>query len=212
MNMKDYTQESRNHFNKQAAVYDRNRSFYYSGTAKESCRDAQQFLSPIPFHTLLDVGCGTGFLIDQLAKTKDAEYFGLDISENMLNVAKAKNIPNALFTQSSADRLPYKDNFFDVVTCIQSFHHYQNPDKAMQEVFRVLRPGGLYLLSDTGVGGLGAWIDNHILFKLLKSGDCHTENKKAIEKRMAQNGFTRIESRQLKWFIYTVIGHAEKEN
>ena len=208
--MKDYVRQSREHFNGQAAVYDSNTSSYYSGPAKLSCKDAVEYLSGCDFDTLLDVGCGTGFLIDQLAKIKSASYYGVDIAEKMLAVAMSKNIKGASFTEGLADRLPFTDNSFDVVTCIQSFHHYPDSDKAMQEVLRVLKPGGVYLLSDTGVGGIAAWIDNHILFKILKSGDCHTDNRRGIAKRMERNGFLNVTHKQLQGFIYTVIGHKAK--
>ena len=106
----------------------------------------------------------------------------------------------------SADKLPYPDETFDIVTCSQSFHHYPYPEQAMREAKRVLKPGGLYILSDTGIGGVGAWIDNHIIFKLMRSGDCRTTNRKGIEKLMANAGFTVTDSRQVKGMIYTVTG------
>ncbi|HIY05582.1 MAG TPA: class I SAM-dependent methyltransferase [Candidatus Evtepia faecigallinarum] len=204
--MKDYVQASRAHFNRQAAQYDQNTSVYYSGPAKCSGEDAIRELLAHSYQTLLDVGCGTGWLLNRLARVHPAEYHGLDVSENMLAVAEEKHIPGAVFVQGVADRLPYADNFFDVVTCIQSFHHYPDPDRAMGEALRVLKPGGLYLLSDTGVGGLAGWIDNHILFRLLNSGDCHVENRRGIARRMVKNGFVDVQSRQLKGFIYTVTG------
>ena len=205
--MKDYVQASRAHFNRQAAQYDQNTSVYYSGPAKCSGEDAIRELLAHPYQTLLDVGCGTGWLLNRLARVHPAEYHGLDVSENMLAVAEEKHIPGAVFVQGVADQLPYADDFFDVVTCIQSFHHYPDPDRAMREVLRVLKPGGLYLLSDTGVGGLAGWIDNHILVRFLNSGDCHVESRRGIARRLAKNGFVDIQGRQLKRFIYTVTAH-----
>lgn len=204
--MKDYEALSRAHFNRQAAQYDRNTSVYYSGPAKLSCQDAAAFLRDKPYRRLLDVGCGTGHLLQLLARQRPAEYAGLDLAENMVAVARAKNIPGASFVQGTAARLPWEDGFFDVVCCIQSFHHYPYPDKAMAEALRVLRPGGLYLLSDTGVGGPAAWLDNHLLFRLMNSGDCHTESRRAVARRMEKNGF-RVEGHwKIKGFVYTVAG------
>lgn len=205
--MKDYVKESQSHFDKQAETYDSNTSLNYSGAGKVSCADAEEFLSDFNYNNLLDVGCGTGFLIDNLAAKKDAEYHGLDLSEKMIEVAESKNIKNAHFKQGLADCLPYEDNSFDVVTCIQSFHHYPDSDKAMKEAYRVLKPGGLYLLSDTGVSGIAGWVENNIIFKLLKSGDCHIENRHDIADRMRRNGFTDICGKQIKGFIYTVVGY-----
>ena len=204
--MKDYEALSKKHFDSQAREYDARETAYYSKYPKISCRDVADRLRSIAYKTLLDVGCGTGYLFELLFAQREADYHGLDLSPEMLKMAKAKFGDRVTLVEGAADRLPYADNSFDVVTCIQSFHHYPDPDKAMQEAFRVLKPGGLYILSDTGVGGIGAWIDNHILFPLMNSGDHHTENRHGIARRMEKNGFTVVEKQQVKGFIYTVIG------
>ena len=204
--MKNYEALSKKHFDGQAAEYDQRDTYYYSQNGKISCRDIAGQIKGIPYEALLDVGCGTGFLIDLLTGQKAARYCGVDLSDEMIRVAKEKKIPGAEFIVSSADKLPYPEKTFDIVTCSQSFHHYPYPEKAMEEAKRVLKPGGLYILSDTGIGGIGAWIDNHILFKLMKSGDCHTTNRKGIEKMMSSAGFAITDSRQIKGMIYTVTG------
>ena len=204
--MKDYEALSKKHFDAQAAEYDQRDTYYYSQNGKVSCRDIAEHIKGVPYEALLDVGCGTGFLIDILAKQRAARYCGVDLSDGMIRVAKGKGIHGAEFTVGSADRLPYSDESFDIVACSQSFHHYPYPEKAMLEAKRVLKPGGLYILSDTGIGGIGAWIDNHILFKLMQSGDCRTTNRKGIEKLMVGAGFTVVDSRQIRGMIYTVTG------
>ena len=153
--MKDYEALSKKHFDGQAAEYDQRDTYYYSQNGKISCRDIAAKVNSVPYEALLDVGCGTGFLIDILAKQKSARYCGVDLSDGMIRVAKSKKIPDAEFTVGSADRLPYPDESFDIVACSQSFHHYPYPEKAMLEAKRVLKPGGLYILSDTGIGGVG---------------------------------------------------------
>ncbi len=204
--MKDYEALSKKHFDAQAAEYDRRDTYYYSQNGKISCRDIAGQIKDLSYDALLDVGCGTGFLIDLLTKQRTARYCGVDLSDEMIRVAKGKQIAGAEFVVGSADKLPYPDASFDIVTCSQSFHHYPYPEAAMREARRVLKSGGLYLLSDTGIGGVGAWIDNHILFKLMKSGDCHTTNRKGIENMMEDAGFTITDSRQVKGMIYTVTG------
>jgi len=204
--LKDYEALSKKHFDGQAAEYDQRDTYYYSRNGKISCCDIAEQLKGLPFEALLDVGCGTGFLIDMLAKQRAAGYFGVDLSDEMIRVAKGKGIHGAQFVVGSADALPYPDESFDIVACSQSFHHYPYPEKAMREARRVLKPGGLYILSDTGIGGLGAWLDNHIFFKLARSGDCHTTNRKGIERMMADAGFSIADSRQIKSMIYTVTG------
>ncbi|KLI59085.1 class I SAM-dependent methyltransferase [Brachyspira hyodysenteriae] len=205
--MKDYEKLSKEHFNKQASIYDEKDTIYYSKYRKISCNYVSEYLKNIDYNKLLDIGCGTGYLINMLKKYKaTAEFYGLDLSEEMINISKSKNIKDAEFILGSANKLPFNDNTFDIVTCIQSFHHYPYPDEAMKEVYRVLIKGGIYILSDTGVGGIAAWIDNNILFKIMKSGDCRTENKEGISKRMLKNGFDVIDKKQIKGFIYSVVG------
>ena len=207
--MKNCEALSRKHFDSQASEYDARETAYYSKYPKISCLDVSKRLRSVSYAKLLDVGCGTGYLFELLLAQREAEYHGLDLSSEMLKMAEAKFNGSVVLVEGVADRLPYADDSFDVVTCIQSFHHYPDPDKAMQEAFRVLKPGGLYILSDTGVGGIGGWFDNHILFPLMKSGDHHTENRHGIARRMEKNGFTVLEKQQVKGFIYTVIGRKE---
>ena len=204
--MKDYEALSKAHFDRQAAQYDERDTFYYSKEGKISCRDIEERLAGEAYRALLDVGCGTGFLIDRLAKRRGAEYVGLDLSPEMLKMARQKRIAGARFVQGTADKLPFKAEAFDIVTCSQSFHHYPYPERAMREALRVLRRGGLYILSDTGIGGIGGWFDNHVLFRLLRSGDCRTANRKGIAREMEGAGFRVIECRQVQGMIYTVIG------
>ncbi|KLI60500.1 class I SAM-dependent methyltransferase [Brachyspira hyodysenteriae] len=205
--MKDYEKLSKEHFNKQASIYDEKDTIYYSKYGKISCNYMSEYLKNIDYNKLLDIGSGTGYLINMLKKYKaTAEFYGLDLSEEMINISKSKNIKDAEFILGSANKLPFNDNTFDIVTCIQSFHHYPYPDETMKEVYRVLKKGGIYILSDTGVGGIAAWIDNNILFKIMKSGDCRTENKEGISKRMLKNGFDVIDKKQIKGFIYSVVG------
>ena len=207
--MKDYEALSKKHFDAQAAEYDARDTYYYSQNGKISCRDIARRLKAVPYENLLDVGCGTGFLIDLLAKEKKAAYTGLDLSEEMVKVAREKQINGADFITGSSERLPFSDAGFDVVTCSQSFHHYPHPEKAMQEAYRVLKKGGLYILSDTGIGGIGGWVDNHILFKLMNSGDCHTTNRQGIARQMESAGFHVIGSEKIHRFVYTVIGQKQ---
>ena len=205
--MKDYEKLSREHFNRQAPIYDSKNTAYYSREGKISCADIAEQLKDVKYLRLLDVGCGTGYLIDMLSKqTKSAEFYGIDIADEMIKLSRNKCIENAVFSIGSANMLPFEDGFFDVVTCSQSFHHYPYREKAMSEAYRVLKKGGSYILSDTGIGGIGAWLDNNIFFKLFKSGDCHTQNRKGIEKMMKSAGFEIASSRQISGMIYTVTG------
>ena len=93
---------------------------------------------------LLDVGCGTGDLLDRLGNR--FECAGCDPSEEMLKRARRRN-PGVTFTRATAEALPYRDSFFEVVFCIEVIRYLPAPRAALREIARVLAPGGLALVT-----------------------------------------------------------------
>lgn len=205
---KDFVKLSEEWFDHQANVYDETDTILYSKYGKISCKNIYDYLSDKKYENLLDVGCGTAYLIGLLSKTHNAKHIGLDLSSEMIRQARAKNIEGAKFVVGKSDELPFVDNTFDVVTCSQSFHHYPDTDKAMQEVFRVLKPGGIYILSDTGVGFfkmLGVIIDNFIYTYFSNTGDCNVSYLNKSIRDLKRNGFEIVKGENLTTFIYTVV-------
>ena len=101
--------------------------------------------------TMLDVGCGGGFTIRRLLKrSKDAQVYGIDISEE--SVAKAKKVnaevldKQVYITQGSAEKLPYEDKKFDLVTAVETVYFWPNLPDCLREVRRVLKPGGKFAI------------------------------------------------------------------
>ncbi len=102
----------------------------------------------------LDVGCGTGWAVGQVAKlaSDQGSFYGVDLSPRMIERAKSnfRGRPNLHFLQASADSIPLESDFLDMLICTNSFHHYPNPLKALQEMARLLKAGGkLYILDPT---------------------------------------------------------------
>lgn len=89
---------------------------------------------------ILDVGCGTG-IISRLYPDKDIT--GVDISEGMLRYHPGKCL------LGSADDIPFEDASFDAVIGRSILHHLGDPEKAVREILRVLRPGGKLVLWET---------------------------------------------------------------
>ena len=143
---KDFVELSKKWFNKQAPVYDETNTILYSKYGKISCENIREYLNGKKFDNLLDIGCGTGYLIDMLSKEHNSKFVGLDLSPEMVKQAKNKNINNAEFIEGRSDEIPFENNTFDIVTCSQSFHHYPETDKPMQEAKRVLKEGGIYII------------------------------------------------------------------
>ena len=105
---------------------------------------------------LLDVGCGTGTLICEIAKRfPNIAIAGIDVSENLLNVAKQKIQQNGGQIElrvASVLELPYRNNTFDVVVTSIMFHQLdiEEKQKAVQEMYRVLKIGGRYVSAEFG--------------------------------------------------------------
>ena len=97
-----------------------------------------------PLH-ILDVATGTGDLAFLLYKKTKANVIGVDIATGMLEVAckkqAAKSIP-VTFLQATASSLPFPEHSFDVVTVAFGVRNFEDLHKGLQEIRRVLKPGG----------------------------------------------------------------------
>ena len=106
---------------------------------------------PVPGEKILDVGIGTGyFAADYLQFTRDIT--GIDISEKMLNIARARGLTN-VFTGDAAS-LDFPEETFDLVISITAIEFLKEPEKAISEMVRVCRKGGRVVI---GTLGSGSW-------------------------------------------------------
>lgn len=94
---------------------------------------------------ILDVGCGGGFLSNELAQAGYA-VTGLDASAESLKVAAAHDETKSVkYLVGDAYKLPFADNSFEVVTAMDFLEHVEEPEKVVQEIARVLKPDGLFI-------------------------------------------------------------------
>jgi SAM-dependent methyltransferase len=102
----------------------------------------------------IDIGCGPGYLVLELAKrSKGLHVIGMDCSEAMLvqaeENARASGLAGRItFTIGNAEEIPFGDHSLDLVVSTLSLHHWKNPIAVMNEIVRVLKPGGGYLIFD----------------------------------------------------------------
>lgn len=114
---------------------------------------------PLSFHLrdkpaarVLDVATGTGRVPHYLlnAPTFNGRVIGLDPAAKMLALAAAKLSPfgnRVSFVRQTADRLPFPDCSFDAVTCLESLEFFPSVEQAIQEMVRVLKPGGVLMVT-----------------------------------------------------------------
>jgi SAM-dependent methyltransferase len=91
---------------------------------------------------VLELASGTGHLA-QAAVARGADVVGVDVAENMVSLAR-KTASGAEFRVADAEDLPFEDASFDAVICCFGLLHMANPDKAVSEAGRVLKPDGRF--------------------------------------------------------------------
>lgn len=90
----------------------------------------------------LDVACGTGIFINKIKKLyPKIRPFGIDNSEGMVALAKKRLNLGTLYV-ASAEKIPFTDNTFDIITIIDAFYYFQDKEAVLKECYRVLKPGG----------------------------------------------------------------------
>jgi demethylmenaquinone methyltransferase / 2-methoxy-6-polyprenyl-1,4-benzoquinol methylase len=127
--------------------YDFLNHFLSLGIDKAWRRKAIKLLKGSSPRVILDVATGTGdFAIQALTLNPD-KVFGIDISEGMLEVGRKKlrerNLTGKIELQKGdSENLPFEQNKFDAVTVAFGVRNFENLEKGLQEIFRVLKPGG----------------------------------------------------------------------
>lgn len=111
----------------------------------------------------LDVGSGSGIVTRDIARFTKGKVIGIDGSEDMIEVARniLKDLKNVELRVGNAENIPCDDNTFDIVTCNLVLMWADNPQKVVNEMTRVLKPGGRVLASlEPDYGGKLHWPEN----------------------------------------------------
>jgi len=196
---------ARVHFEQWARSYDRSRLnelvFYPSIRA---CLEEITLWLPehgdAPFN-MLDVGCGTGTLLALASRLRQAgQLVGLDYAEAMVRRAAEKfaglDTPvRPHVVRGDAERLPFHDRTFDVVSCCNSFHHYPRQAEAVREFRRVLRPGGVLILIDGFRDNVIGWVVFDVGVAMVE-GHVHHAAWSEIKRMVHDAGFANLRQRK----------------
>ena len=143
---------------KKVRIYDRE---HYSPTPRYDKLDHRRkrvikIFSNHKFNRILDIGCGDGKYSALLGKVCNAtEVYGIDISEKGVKLARNNGI-KAFQLDIDEDDLPFKDNYFDAIFCGDLIEHLYDPDHLLDECYRVLKEGGLFVITTPN---LASWIN-----------------------------------------------------
>jgi ubiquinone/menaquinone biosynthesis C-methylase UbiE len=177
----------RQEYDRLAPIYDRRWQNYIN----KSLSFLVNFADIDTSATILDLACGTGELAKLLLeKNPQQQITGVDISESMLEIArnKLKTYPNVSLYCASVKFLPFDNDSFDLVTCANAFHYFENPELTLIEIKRVLKPKGEIIILD--------WCRDYwvlklcdLVFRLIDPAyqRCYSQNK--LERLLNAAGF-----------------------
>ncbi len=108
---------------------------------------------------IVDLSCGTGLYLEkQVAyfNSGNIHWYGIDLSDQMLEKAYEK-VNNVTFAKADVHQLPYPEETFDYISNNYAFHHYLDKGQALNEIYRVLRSGGMYRLHNIAIQDMPKW-------------------------------------------------------
>lgn len=131
-------------FDRIAPVYDT----WANGQHQRVASRLVDLAAPEKGETVLDVGTGTGLVANLVApRVEPGIVFGIDLSENMLAIARSRKTRNVQYIGMAAEHLVFRPATFDLVTMGEALAYLADPSTALAEANRVLRPGGRIALS-----------------------------------------------------------------
>lgn len=115
------------------------RSIYASADGPDPRDEAFRIIAELDPATVLEVGCGPGELSERLARELGADVVAIDLSERMVELARARGVEASV---ADVQSLPFADASFDCVVAAWMLYHVADVDLGLAEIARVLRPGG----------------------------------------------------------------------
>jgi len=156
---------------------------------------------------LIDIGCSRGHLLKTIRNfNKKCDLWGVDIEPKIMNL----KISNCKFEICNVNKLPFENEYFDIVFALSTLEHVPDLSSAIKEIWRVLKPGGSAIISSPTESKFykfcrfllfGAINDVHI-DKLTNrtEADHHYHNVYEIEKKFLENHFRQIKKKSLPGF------------
>jgi ubiquinone/menaquinone biosynthesis C-methylase UbiE len=149
--------------------------------------------------TILELAPGPGYLSIELAKMGNYHIVGLDISPTFVEIAQAKAREAGVdidFRQGNASHMPLAGDLFDFIVCSAAFKNFSEPVQALDEMFRVLKPGGKALIIDLRPDASIEEIDTHVREDMALTGINFQLTKWAFKSMLLKRAYPKEEIKQ----------------
>ncbi|MGA8943612.1 MAG: methyltransferase domain-containing protein [Thermoactinomyces sp.] len=154
---------------KDVGIYGLAAKWYDRNSRKNRLAEMREYANEVASHVgknanILEVAPGPGYLAIELAK-RGFNVTGVEISPDFVEIEKANAKEANVFVdfkEGNASSLPCDDNFFDFVVCSAAFKNFKEPVKALNEMYRVLKQGGISLIIDMNHEASAEDIENEI--------------------------------------------------
>lgn len=132
-----------------AKYYDQMTREHRMGEIKEQAKDVAQYIQD--GDSVLEIAPGAGYLSIELSKLGNFQITGMDISNDLVEICTNNAIEAGAqinFLQGNVSNMPFQSNAFNFMICVLAFKNFREPIKALNEMNRVLKPGGKALIID----------------------------------------------------------------
>lgn len=160
---------------------------------------------------MLDIGCGDGYITKLISRKTECEPYGIDISRNAVKTARKRGV-KAIEADINEGKIPHPKNYFDMVFCGDILEHIYNTEVLLENIYRILKPGGYLVISVPNIaswynrvflliGWMPTWIESSSKIytgnPFIKEGvgHIHAFTEKSLKELVRVNGF-RIEKKK----------------
>jgi ubiquinone/menaquinone biosynthesis C-methylase UbiE len=196
-------QAARAHYDRWADAYGRSRLL--PSLQKKALAE----LRPRADDRVLDVACGAGALVIEVAPRVERAV-GIDLSDGMLEIARSRlaadvrGLANVEFLQAPSDALPFDSGSFTALVCTTALHHFPEPQRSIDEMARVLAPGGRLVIGDACRDSPATKLADP-LYRRFEEGHVGLQRKGDIEAMLTRAGLRVTCSRHVWLHIYALV-------
>ncbi len=192
-------------------VYEKARKSWFLPRRFWHAHKNKEVVERVEGENILDVGCGSGTIVKMLLE-KGKKVTGVDIGKKFVDHCQFR-YKSAIFCEADAQCLPFSSKCFDTIVCSEVMEHLEDPEKALEEFHRVLRPSGKLIVTTPNISLLWAFVE--AIWTRIRRKMLETRHKSFTRRRLRfllnKTGF-KIAHNDLFMFRCLLIVEARNNN